>query len=148
MSIASMFEPETLIMERFDALFPTDMIFSESDATDLDNETFAVNEIVDDRVGCIVVNAGYRSEPLVGNNRNPQQKIKMLWQVVVICPRELYATVGGGKMLEVIAALKGYRLSSDFDYMQLIDDERGFNRPEYANDIAYLPMMFSVSAVI
>lgn len=148
MPIVNMFTPEELIENRIKSLFPDNMVFVEVDTDDLDDNVFGkvVNE--DEKIGAIILNAGFRTDPLVGNSRKPQQRLKMLWQVVVICPREKYKTHGGPKLLEVMQTLKGYRLSEEVGIMQLIDDERGFNRPEYTGDLAYLPAMFTVETVI
>ena len=76
------------------------------------------------------------------------QRLKMLWQVIIVCPKELYKTNGAVKQMEVMQLLKGSRLSPEVGIMQLVDDERGFNRPDMEADLAYLPMMFTVETVI
>ena len=148
MSIINIFEAETLIMTQLESLFATDMIIAESDSEDVDNDFFNDRETDNEKLGVMVLNGGYRADPLVGNSRQPKQRLKMLWQVVVICPKDLYKTHGGVKMLEVMQLLKGLRLSNELGMMQLNDDERGFNRPDYVNNLVYLPMMFSVDTVV
>jgi len=144
--ITNIFTPENLIIAKLGELFDSSMIFSESESSDLDNEFFKEFDTDEEKIGALVLNSGYRADPLVGSGKN--QRLKMLWQVVVVCPKELYNSHGGVKMLEVMQLFKGHRLAKEFDYMQLIDDERGFNRPEYSNDLVYLPMMFTVGTVI
>ena len=148
MPIDNTFDVEDLIIAKLDSLFELDMILSEDLAQDIDVNFFNTIEKVEERVGCIVMDAGYRADPLVGDKRAPKQRLKMLWQIVIICPKDLRKTVGGLKRMEVMQKLKGYRLSEEIGIMQLIDDERGFNRPEYAGDMAYLPIMFTVDTVI
>lgn len=147
-AITNMFETETLIATKLEELFAKDMIILEVNSEEIDNEFFIEHDNDDDKIGCMILNAGYRTDPLTGNSRARQQNLKMLWQVVVICPKDLYKSHGGVKMLEVMQLFKGWRVSKEIGIMQLIDDERGFNRPDYANDLAYLPMMFTVNTVV
>jgi len=147
-SLANMFEPETLIAERLRTIFNPDMVILEVDSDTVDNEFFTGQDSDSEKLGVMILNAGYRTDPLKGNSRSPVQRLKMLWQVVVICPKDLYKTHGGIKMIEVMQLLKGWRVSQEIGIMQLIDDERGFNRPDYANDLAYLPMMFTVDTIV
>lgn len=146
MPITNIFTPEDLIIARLKEIIDKDMIFVEANSSDLNNDFFNDFDTDDEKIGALVLNSGYRADPIVGAAR--QQRLKMLWQVVVVCPKKLYNSHGGVKMIEVMNLFKGYRLAPEFDYMQLIDDERGFNRPEYANDLTYLPMMFTVGTVI
>ena len=149
MPILNPYEAEDAIVNRIGDLFAEDMIFTDSDTSQVDNEIF--NDIHDDedKLAVMVLNAGFRADPLVGNSRSPSQRLKLLWQVVVVCPIELYKTHGGVRMMEVAQLLKGYRLSTELGIMQLIDDERGFNRPNMEDGtLAYLPVMFSVDTVI
>lgn len=147
-AITNMFEAETLIATKLETLFDKNMIVLEVDSAEVDNEFFIDRDTDDEKVGAMILNAGYRADPVVGDRRARQQQLKMLWQVVVICPKDLYKSHGGVKMLEVMQLLKGWRVSTEIGIMQLIDDERGFNRPDYVNDLAYLPMMFTVNTVI
>ncbi len=146
-NLTNMFDPEEFIIARIEPLFSTGMVIDQVEAASLDNSFFNDQPSDAQKLGAIVMSAGFRADPLVGNSRKPQQRLKMLWQVVVVCPAELYKTNGGAKQLEVIQLLKGWRVSPEIGIMQLIDDERGFNRPDFANDLAYLPMMFSVDAM-
>ena len=148
MALTNMFEAETLICEKLEVIFNKDMIFIEVDLEALSNETFIDKDTDSEKIGVLILNAGFRTDPLVGNSRSPQQRLKTLWQVVVVCPKDLYKLHGGVKMIEVINLLKGWRVSAEIDKMQLIDDERGFNRPDYNNDLAYLPMMFTVNTIV
>lgn len=148
MTMVNFFDTETYIEEKLTDLFTRENIIVEADSEELDNEYFNDRDTNEEKIGVLILNGGYRTDPLVGNSRARQQRIKMLWQVVVVCPKDLYKSHGGAKMLEVMQLLKGWRVSPEIGIMQLIDDERGFNRADFANDLAYLPMMFSVDAVI
>ena len=148
MTIANIFDPEDLIIAKIEPLFSTDMVFSEADAAKLDNEFFTNIDHDDDRIACLVLNAGFRADPLNSTASSRQQKLKMLWQIVIVCPKSLRKTHGGLKFLEVVQLLKGWRVSPEIGVMQLVDDERGFNRPDYNNNMIYIPMMFTVETVI
>ena len=147
-NLTNMFTPEILIIERLESAFASGMVLNETELSAIDNDFFTGKDSDVERIGAAVLNSGFRADPLVGNSRSPQQRLKTLWQVVVICPTDLYRTSGGLKMIEVIGLLKGWKVSPEIGIMQLIDDERGFNRPDFSNDLAYLPMMFSVDAMV
>ena len=148
MPITTIYDPEDLIIDLVRDLFNEELIFIDADVSELSNEVFLDFEDADDRVGILVLNAGFRTDPLTGNSRSPVQRLKMLWQVIIVCPKELYKTNGAVKQMEVMQLLKGSRLSPEVGIMQLVDDERGFNRPDMEADLAYLPMMFTVETVI
>jgi hypothetical protein len=147
MPITNIYQPESLIVSGLQTLFPANMIFVESGLEGLTNEIFY--DIADpaDKVAVLVINAGFKADPPVGNNRSPIQRLKGYWQIVVVCPSELYYTVGGVKFIEVVNHFKGLHLG-DLGMMKLIDDERGFNKPDYLNDMVYLPMLFSVDEIV
>ena len=147
-NLTNMFDPEKLIIEKLETIFHSDMVLNEIELNSLDNDFFTGKSSDVEKVGAAVLHSGFRADPMVGNSRSPQQRLKTLWQVVVLCPTDLYREEGGLKMIEVIQLLKGWRVSPEIGIMQLIDDERGFNRPDFANDLAYLPMMFSVDAMV
>ena len=149
MPITNPYEAEDLIVARIGELFDPSMIFVDADTTQVNTELF--RDIVgdDNKLAVMVLNSGFRADPLVGNSRKPQQRLKLLWQVVIVCPIDNYKTHGGIMMMNVAQLLKGFRLSPEIGIMQLIDDERGFNKPDMSDgQLAYLPMMFSVDTVI
>lgn len=146
MPIINMFDAETLIVDKLSSIIDSKRIFVEANAEEVNNEYFDEIEIESDQFAFLVLNGGYQADPSVGKPK--QQRLKTLWQVVVVCPKSLYMTVGGVKMIEIMNLLKGVRLSPQYDYMRAVSDERGFNRPDYIVDLAYLPMMFSVGTVL
>lgn len=148
MAMTNMFDIEGFITTKLEELFPSDMIFVEANSEALDNNFFTDRDTDDEKIGVMVLNSGFRADPLVGDKRAPIQQLKTLWQVVVVCPKDLYKSHGGAKFILVMKALRGWRISSDIGIMQLIDDERGFNRPDYNNDLVYLPMMFTVNTIV
>jgi len=146
MTITSIYDAEQLITEKLGDMVSSDMMFTEADSAGINNQTFGDKDTDDERVGIMVLNSGFRTNAMFGSNK--KQELKQLWQVVVVCPRELYHTHGGKKVVEVMQRLKGWRVSAEIGIMQLIDDERGFNRPDYSQDLVYLPMMFTVNTVV
>jgi len=148
MAITNIYEAEDLIVNKISTLFAEDMIFTDADTSQVSNEIFQDIHAAEDQLAVMVLNAGFRADPLVGKKPG-KQRLKLLWQVVVVCPLDNYKTIGGVKMMEVAQLLKGYRLSAELGIMELIDDERGFNRPNMEDgQLAYLPMMFIVETVI
>lgn len=143
----NLFDAEELIVDRVSTAFSTGMVFYGPDITDLDNDDFTKFDIDDDRVGLIIRHAGFKADRIVGDKRIANQRLKTFWQLVIVCPAELYKTVGGVKFVEVVNLLKGYRLSKIFKPMELTDDERDFNEPEFIKDMVYIPMMFIVENV-
>lgn len=149
MTTTNIYDTEDLIVNRIADLFDESLIFTDGDSGSLDNEVFDKIDSEPDKVAVMVLQAGFQTDPLVGNNRNPTQRLKVLWQIVIASPIDSYKTYAGPKMIEVAKLLKGYRLSKEIGIMQLVDDERGFNRPDMADGhLAYLPMMFSVEVII
>lgn len=141
-----MYEIEDLLKTKLTTLFPEDKIFTESDAKKLDNKFFKGIDNDCDKVAALILSGGIQVDPPAGSAR--AQRFKTLWQVVVVCPKDLIIDVGDPKMEEVVVALRGARLSPKYDYMRAVSDERGFNRPDYAVDLVYLPMMYSTGRVI
>ena len=147
MPINNLYEPESAIITALEGIFPAGAVYSESALEEVSNDIFTGIELNADKVIALVVNAGFKADPPVGNSRAPQQRLKGFWQIVVVCPTELYYTVGGLKSVEVIKLFSGFDLEG-LGKMTLVDDERGFNRPDYLNDMVYLPLMFNVNVVV
>jgi hypothetical protein len=147
MPIANIYEPEKTIITALEGIFPTGQVYSESKLEEVTNESFLGIQNNADKVIALVVNAGFKADPPVVNNRSPQQLIKGFWQIVVVCPTELYYSVGGVKVVEVIKLFSGFHLEG-MGKMTLVDDERGFNRPDWLNDMVYMPLMFNINIVV
>lgn len=145
MGITNLFGAEDLIVDKLAPLFPKDMVFVEGNSEQVTNELFVGIDNDSDKIAAIVLSGGYQADPPVGANKN--QRLKPLWQVVIVTPKDL-RTNGGTKCIEVLELLKGCRLAKEYDYMKAVSDERGFNRPDYVVDLVYMPMMFSVGTVI
>lgn len=148
MSIGNYFEVEALIIDKCQDLFSPKMIFNQSEIGDLDNDDFTEFTVEEDRVGLMVRQAGFKVDPLKGKKSFKQQKVKFFWQLIVVCPSDLYDTVGGLKVIEVMQRLMGVKLSKDYTEMQLIDDERDFNQPEFMKDLVYIPTMFQLEGLL
>ena len=146
MPITSIYDAESLIVAKLEDMVSSDMMFTEADSAGINNSTFDGKDSDDERVGILVLNSGFRTNAMFGANK--KQELKQLWQVVVVCPRELYHSHGGKKVIDIMVRLKGWRVSAEIGIMQLIDDERGFNRPDYAQDVVYLPMVFKLKTSI
>lgn len=149
MPITNIYTPESEIIAGLQSLFAPNMIFPEARLEEVTEELFRGVAQNEDKVAALVINAGFKADPPAGNNRRPQQLLKAYWQIVVVCPIELYSAVGGVKLVEVINHFSGFELSAaGVGKMTLVDDERGFNRPDYLNDMAFIPALFQVKAVI
>jgi|GEM_PF-4870538 len=146
MGISNIYEFEELLVEELDNLVQPGMIFTAENAQDLDNESFTQHTVDEDKIGILVVNGGFKADPIVAKNN--QQKIKMFWRISVVCPRELYRVHGGYKLIEIANKLKGNRLSNNYTKLMMVSDERDFNAPEFENDLAFLPSMYQVEAII
>ena len=146
MTISNIYAAEQLIVDKIAPLFGNGMVFIEANSQGLGADTFAEKDCDDEKVAALVLNAGFRADPLFGSNN--KQKIKTMWQVAVVCPRHLYKINGGAKMMEVIQLLKGWRVSTEIGTMEVVDDERGFNRPDFVQELVYLPVMLTVPTVI
>ena len=145
MPITNLLGAESLIKDLLDPMFKIDMVFVEANAEEINQELFEAIDYDGDKVAAVILNGGYQTDPPVGQGRT--QRIKTLWQVAIVCPKNL-RDIGGTKAIEVFKTLSGQRLSGEFDYMKAVSDERGFNRPDYVIDLVYIPMMFSVGTVI
>ena len=148
MSITNIFELEPLIEIEMEKLFNPELIFKGVDVEELDNDTFTQYGNNSEKIGIIIANAGFKTDPIVGSRKISQQKIKTFWQIAVVAPKELYYSHAGIRFIEVANALKGKKLSPEFKDLMLVDDERDFNVPQFVNDMCWLPMMFSVEAII
>lgn len=141
-----MYEIEGLLKTHLETMFPKDMIFTEENVKKLNNNTFADIDNDSEKVAALILSGGIQVDEPVGRDRS--QRFKTLWQVVVVCPKKLVIDIGDPKMEEVVISLRGLRLSKKYDYLKAVSDERGFNRPDYVVDLAYLPMMYSTGRVI
>jgi hypothetical protein len=147
MPISNIFEAESFIRQGLETLFPADRIFVEANVEQLTNEFFRTIELPEDKVAALIINSGFKADAPVGNNRAPVQRLKAYWQIVVVCPTELYYTVGGVKFVEVLNHFRGFTLGT-LGKMKIVDDERGFNKPDYLNDLVYLPALFAVDEIV
>jgi len=145
MAITDLYGAEELLVKHLKPLFGNDMIFVEANAEEIDNEFFLDFDTNSEKIAAIVLNGGYQADPPVGSRKS--QRLKVLWQVVIVTPKELKAN-GGVKCVEVLESLMGTRLAPEYDYIKTVSDERGFNRPDYVIDLVYMPMMFSVGTVL
>lgn len=141
-----MLEIESLIKAQLESVFAKDMVFTEENAEDLNNDLFLDIDNDSNKIAALILSGGIQVDPPVSGKRS--QRFKTLWQVSIVCPKTLAMSVGDAKMEEIAKLLLGQRLSKKYDYMKAVSDERGFNRPEYVVDLAYLPMMYSTGKVI
>ena len=140
-----MLEVEALLVTEMEKIFPNNMIFTESTATELNNELFSgLND--SDSTAVLILSGGVQVDPPVSNKR--QQRFKTLWQLVVVCPKELVLTYGDQKFEEIIKAVNGLRIDKRYDYFKAVSDERGFNKPDYTLDLVYIPMLYSTGKVL
>ena len=146
MAVTNTFQAEGLLATKLEDLFDKSMIFTESNASDLNNEFFDDFDTDEEKLAVLIMNSGNFADPPVGSSKT--QRLKYKWQVVVVCPKDLYNTLGGEMQHKVLTLLMGHRLSKDFYYMKLVSDERGFNRPEYADSLVYLPAMFEIASIV
>lgn len=148
MSIGNYFEVEELIINKCKNLFSPGMIFNQSEIGSLDNDDFTQFTIDSDKIGLMIRQAGFKVDPLVGKKSFKQQKVKFFWQLIIVCPSDLYDTIGGLKVIQVMQRLMGVKLSPNYTEMMLIDDERDFNQPEFMKDLAYIPTMFQCEGLL
>ena len=148
MSITNFFEAESLIIKSCRDLFSPNMIYKHSEVGDLDNDDFTKFTIDSDKVGLMVMQAGFKVNPMVGKRSFKQQKIKFFWRLAIVCPSDLYDTIGGLKKWEVMQRLMGTKLSPNYTELVLIDDERDFNEPEFMRDFSYQPIMFQCEGLL
>lgn len=148
MSLTNYFQAEQLISERVSGMFNSELIVTGVEIGEVDNSIFDHIDGGADKLGLLIRQAGFKVDSLKGKRSFKQQRIKFFWQLAVICPSEFYDTHGGLKSIEVMQGLMGVKLSPDFTEMILIDDERDFNEPEFMKDMAYIPMMFEVEAIL
>lgn len=148
MSLTNYFQAEQLISERVSGMFNSELIVTGVEIGEVDNSIFDHIDADADKLGLLIRQAGFKVDSLKGKRSFKQQRIKFFWQLAVICPSEFYDTYGGLKSVEVMQELMGVKLSPDFTEMILIDDERDFNEPEFMKDMAYIPMMFEVEAIL
>lgn len=148
MSITNIYEIEPLIEAEMKKLVNPELVFMGVDMDDLDNTTFTAYEVKSERVGVVIINAGFKTDGIRGSRKTPSQKIKMFWQIAVVSPKELYKTNAGETFVKVVKALIGKKLSKEFTELELIDDERDFNVPQFSSDLTWQPMMFSVETII
>ncbi len=147
MAFLNYFQAEDLIIDQVKDLFPADRIYTGVSINDIDNDDFD-NDDPEKRIGLLVRQAGYKVDPLKGKSTYKQQRLKFFWQLAILCPSDLYKSVGGLKHTEVMSKLMGVKLSPDFTEMNWIDDERDFNEPEFMNNFSYIPMMFEIQAIL
>lgn len=149
MALENYFQAEQLIKDNVLTLFDENLIITGVEIGEVsNNDIFADIDADSDKLALLIRQAGFKVDGLHGKRSFKQQRIKFFWQLAVVCPSELYDTYGGLKTIEVMQALMGVKLSADFTEMILIDDERDFNEPEFMKDMAYLPMMFEIQAIL
>jgi len=148
MALTNYFQAELLIKNAVADLFSTGMIYTGVEINELDNDDFTKMPTEAEQLGLVIRQAGFKLDPLQGKRSYQQQRIKFFWQLAVVCPSDIYYTHGGIKVINVMQRLMGVKLSADFTEMQLIDDERDFNEPEFMKDLAYMPMMFQIDAIL
>lgn len=146
--LTNIFEPEQLIVDAIAPLFQTDMVFTEANSAHLNNQFFNSIPVEEDKVGALVLSRGFKSDGLVSAKGSKNQRLKLVWQVAVVCPKNLYYSIGGSKLVELINVLKGKRLSNLYKEMYLIDDERGFNEAYFEHDLVYIPTLFIVESIL
>jgi len=148
MAFNNYFQAEQLIVDNVKDMFTDGRIYTGIDVNDLDNDDFTQSDTPEEQVGLLIKQAGFKVDPLHGKRSFKQQRLKFFWQLAVVCPSDLYDTLGGAKHIEVMAKLMGLKLSPDFTEINWIDDERDFNEPEFMKDLAYIPMMFEIQAIL
>lgn len=143
---SNMYAPEAMIREALLPLFNEDLIFTQQTIDDIDSSIFEDKNNDCDLAACLIIYGGYRV--LSTGGRGKQQKIRPLWRVVVVTPSELYMTLCGVKMIEVVKVLKGSTLENTCSGLELVDDVREFNEPSFINSLVGIPSVYSFDTVV
>ena len=133
-------EIENYMFDALSPLFKTGMVFRHHTVEQLDNDLFMKLPLQTDRVGALILNTGYTVN--VQRKGNGSGAFKQFWMVAVVAPREQSSTTLGSKVTEVLHALSGLKDPDGCAILYPVNDERGFNAPDYSGDLVHLPMMF------
>ena len=129
-------------------LFGDDLVYDANRHSEMNAMTlFHKSSTATERVACAIKYRGYTAQPIVSQSRTPNQKLHVFWETCIVCDEDTYITVGGEKMAEVKNLLMGKKVGSNTTRLHLVDDEREFNQPDFYNNLAWLPMLWSVGVV-
>ena len=144
------YDAEDIIIDELLKLFPRHMIFTEDTLSSISIKTFSSESGVKlhskDAVAVVVVNTGYKV--LNSKSGGTASLINSLWRVFVVTPSELYKTQAGAKMVDVIVALQGLKMGDTSKPLELKDDVREFNEPDFTTNLFAIPSVFGFDAVI
>lgn len=100
-----------------------------------------------DKIGVILQYTGFKTN----TNHKSTDKVCVIhleYRVVVVAPSELFPTVAGAKWCEIMNALNGFSPNNDCFTLNLIDDLREGNEPDFKAGFCAIPMMFSLKQMI
>lgn len=141
----NMYAPEDAIKALIEPLFPEGNVFTQYTMDDLDSEFFDEME-VENRLAALIAYSGFGVKGKAGRE---SQVIAPLWRIIVVTPDELYKSVAGVKLVEVIKAVKGKKIYPESGKeMMLEQDVREFNVPDFVNSLVGIPAVFSFDVTI
>jgi hypothetical protein len=149
MSITNFYEFQNLLVEELSSLFPSDLIFTGENVDELTNEIFIERDLESEKIGVIISPMGFTLSDQIGRKTTPLQKYTLFYEIGVVCPKELYAVVGGETFVNLLSLLSGKKLSKDYrEIVFTIGNMGQFNQPKFSIDIAYLPINIKTEVVL
>lgn len=141
----NIYAPEDAIKALIAPLFPDDMVFTQYTMDQMKPEMFKELE-VEDRLAALILYSGYS---IKDNSARKAHMMTPLWRIIVVTPSELYKSVAGVKLMEVINHVKGKKIYPDSGKELVLEtDVREFNMPDYVNSLVGIPAVFSFDVVI
>ncbi len=146
MAVTNIFEPENLIVDILSDIFPSDMVITGKHWDEIDNLYFVHKDVDSDKIGCVVQMIDFSTSDLNAKKSAPKQKYMVTIRVAVVCPKERYNTIGGGKVVEIIETLRGVVLDEKYTPLHVTPSDEIFCN--FSVDIAYIPINIMTSFVL
>jgi len=144
--ITNLYDPEAFITGRIKHLVHETMLFSKESAHGLDAET--IGKMDDgEKTGLVVELMGFGVSKQKDGQRSATAKVTLEWRVTVVTPSELYNTISGAIMCEVIGLLimPDAKCGGRFE---LIPDVHEFHKPKFDTSLTAIHATFGYDCLI
>ena len=144
--ITNLYDPETTLIDLIKHLVHPTMVFTKERAHGLDAKligTMATGE----KVALVIELMGFGVTKQKEGQRSATAKITLEWRVTVVTPSELYNTIAGAIMCDIIGLLisPSHKCNGRFE---LIPDVHEFHKPKFDTSLTTVHATFGYDCLI
>jgi len=144
--IKNFYDPEEAIVNAIKNLFTDKTMFSVESSHKLDAEFMASIHDDSEKAACVIEYMGYAPDKTQMTGRSAI--LQMEYRITVVTPSELYNSLAGAIMVDVISNIIGIRQDVCGGTFEAIADVHQFHRPKFDTSLTTLHATFGHKVLI